>query len=181
MSMYKDLNKAQLGVIGEHLVAIELLKRGWDAILANMSINNIASYDIVCVDPSTNKTALIQVKTSIGTNIPVGFCLDNAITSFLETKIVGPWVFVYIDKDELPHFYILSASETIKLINDSNEWYRYQWKDSYRKNPVNPKNPVGVTINWLEGKGEPDNKRHYSFVNPLVETSENKWNKIWEL
>lgn len=180
MSQYKDFNKAQLGAIGEHLVAIELLKKGWDAILANMSINNVASYDIVCVNPETGKTALVQVKTSIGTNIPVGFSLENAITSFLDTKIVGPWVFVYIDKDEQARFFVLSRNETIKLINDSNDWYRNQWKDTYRKNPVNPKNPVGITINWLEGKGEPDNYKHYAFVSPLADTSENKWNKIWE-
>lgn len=74
----KTLSKAQIGTIGENMVAVRLLQNGWDAILANQSINNCYSYDIVCVDPETGNTALVQVKTSFGDNIPVGMTLGVA-------------------------------------------------------------------------------------------------------
>lgn len=61
-----------------------------------------------------------------------------------------------------------------------NQTNKLVWIVETRKDPVNPKNPVGITISWLEGEGEPDNNRHCPFVNPLADTSENKWHKIWE-
>ena len=79
-----NYTKAQLGAIGEHLVAVNLLAKGWDAILANMSISNVMRYDIVCVDPLKSKTRLVQVKTSVGKNIPIGFTLRNAIPEILQ-------------------------------------------------------------------------------------------------
>ena len=180
----KDLSKSQLGTIGEYMVAANILGQGWDAILANMSINNIESYDIVCVKPHTGKTALVQVKTSVGKNIPIGFKLKESITEILEKKIIGPWVFVNCEKNDVDEYYfryfILSRSEMIQLTNDSNYWYVHQWKDSYRKKTVDDNNPTGLSIRWLEGKGEDDNNRHYAFVNPLTDSSENQWDKIWE-
>ena len=176
--------KAQLGAIGEHLVAVNLLAQGWDAILANMSISNVMRYDIVCVDPKTSMTKLIQVKTSVEKNIPVGFRLKNAKTVVLEEKIVGPWVFVYLEKvsacEYVPHYYVLSRSQMIRLANDSNDWYMNKWKASYRKKPVCPENVCGISVKWLKGEGEDDNDRHFAFNNPLPDTSENQWSKIWE-
>lgn len=179
-----NYTKAQLGAIGEHLVAVNLLAKGWDAILANMSISNVMRYDIVCVDPLKSKTRLVQVKTSVGKNIPIGFTLRNAIPEILQEKIVGPWVFVYFEKvstDEFtPHYYVLSRSEMISLTADSNDWYVKKWKDSYRKKPVSLDNACGISIKWLEGEGEVENDRHFAFNNPLLESSENNWGKIWE-
>lgn len=37
----KNLSKAQIGAIGENMVAVRLLQNGWDAILANQSINKL--------------------------------------------------------------------------------------------------------------------------------------------
>lgn len=183
MKLNAEYTKAQLGTIGEHLVALEILAKGWDAILANMSINNIQSYDIVCIKPGTVKTKLIQVKTSVGNNIPIGMKLKNAVTEVLKEKIVGPWVFVFLEKiqDEYqPHFFVLSRSEVIRLINDTNHWYMHEWKDTYRKKPVSEESTCGICIKWLQGKGEEENYKHNAMKNPLSETSENQWNKIWE-
>lgn len=183
MKLATEHTKAQLGAIGEHLVAIELLAKGWDAILANMSINNTQSYDIVCIKPGSTETKLIQVKTSVEKNIPIGLKLKDAITETLNKKIVGPWVFVYFEKkqDEYePHFFVLSRTEMIELANDTNHWYINDWKDTFRKKPVSLENTCGISVKWLQGDGEEENSRHYAMRNPLTGSSENQWDKIWE-
>lgn len=183
MKVTDSNNKARLGAIGEHLVATHLLANGWDAILANMSISNVAKYDIVCINPKTGDKQLVQVKTSIESNIPIGITLEESVTEVLQSKIIGPWVFVYVEgkgEDKTFRFFVLSRSEMIRLTNDSNDWYLHKWKSSYRKKPVSVKNPNALKVTWLYGMGEEDNAKHYEFINPLTESSEDKWNKIWD-
>lgn len=182
MIIHSNVTKAQLGAIGEHMVAAKVLAEGWDAILANMSVSNIKSYDIVCVHP-TGQTALVQVKTSVGKNIPIGMSLRNAVKEKLNERIVGPWVFVYLEKkgnEYVPRYFVLSRSEMISLTSESNDWYCYQWKSSFRKAPVSQDNQCGIKVEWLEGKGEKDNDRHSAFTNPLSCSAEDQWHKIWE-
>ena len=164
----KNLSKAQIGAIGENMVAVRLLQNGWDAILANQSINNCYSYDIVCIDPETGKTALVQVKTSFGDNIPVGMTLGSCTMENLKKKIVGPWVFVHIkgEGEQMTFdFYVLSREETIKLIYESNDWYVHKWHRGERT--VKLTNACGVKIKWLQGEGEEDDAKHEAFLNPI--------------
>ena len=60
--MSSNLSKNQKGAIGEHLVASKLLEQGLDVFMANMSINNSKSYDLLAVVPDTLNTHFIQVK-----------------------------------------------------------------------------------------------------------------------
>ena len=184
MQEIKKLSKAQLGAIGENMVAVRMLQNGWDAIAANQSINNCQSYDIICVDPATGKTVLVQVKTSVGSNIPVGMKLKNCTKEKLEKKIVGPWVFVHVsgegEKMEFK-FYILSRQEIIKLIYESNDWYVNKWYRNGRT--INLESACGVKMSWLEGKGEEKNEKHEAFINPLSCSSIDSkvtWKKIME-
>ena len=182
MEDIKKQTKAQLGAIGENMVAVRMLQNGWDAIAANQSINNCQSYDIICVDPSTGKTALVQVKTSVGDNIPVGMKLKDCTIEKLEKKIVGPWVFVHVSGEGEKmkfKFYILSRQEIIKLIYESNDWYVNKWHRNGRT--INLESACGVKVSWLEGKGEEENEKHEAFVNPLPNSSIDSivtWRKI---
>lgn len=179
------LSKAHLCAIGENMVAVRLLQNGLDAILANQSINNCQSYDLICVDPETGKTQLVQVKTSVRNNIPVGLKLEECTMDNLKKKIVGPWVFVHVtgEGENMDfHFYILTREEVIKLIYDSNDWYVHKWHRSDKQ--VDLKNPCGVRVSWLEGKGEDDNAKHEAFHNPIsscrVDSTTISWKKIME-
>lgn len=183
--MAKLLSKAHLGAIGENMVAVRLLQNGLDAILANLSINNCQSYDLICVDPETGKTQLVQVKTGVESNIPVGMKLRECTMDNLEKKIVGPWVFVHVtgeSENMVFQFYLLTRKEVIKLIFESNDWYLNKWHRNGRT--INLNNPCAVKTLWLEGKGEDDNAKHEAFHNPisscLVDSVTVSWNKIME-
>lgn len=184
MEETKKLRKVQLGAIGENMVSVRLLQNGWDAISANQSINNCQSYDIVCVDPETGNRSLVQVKTSFGNNIPVGMKLEDCTIEKLEKKIIGPWVFVHVAGEGEAmtfKFYILSRSEIIRLIYESNDWYVNKWHRNGRT--INLQSACGIKILWLEGKGEENNDKHEAFINPLKSSSIDSvvtWRKIFE-
>lgn len=184
MAEKSRIRKAQLGAIGENMVAVRLLQNGWDAIMANQSINNCQSYDIVCIDPDTGKTALVQVKTSFGNNIPVGMRLEDCTMENLKKKIIGPWVFVHVSGEGESmtfDYYVLSREEIIKLIYESNDWYVNKWHRGDRT--IDLKNACGVKIIWLDGKGEEDNEKHVAFINPLngsAKIPNVTWQKIFE-
>lgn len=178
------IRKAQLGAIGENMVAVRLLQNGWDAISANQSINNCQSYDIICVDSAIGKTSLVQVKTSYNDNIPVGMRLEDCTIEKLEKKIIGPWVFVRVAGEGEAmtfKFYILSRKEIIRLIYESNDWYVNKWHREGRT--INLKSACGVKVSWLEGNGEIENDKHEAFMNPLKGNSIDSivtWRKIFE-
>lgn len=183
--MTKVLSKAHLGAIGENMVAVRLLQNGLDAILANQSINNCQSYDLICVDPQTGKTQLVQVKTSVEKNIPIGMKLHECTLEYLEKKIIGPWVFVHVigeGENMTFQFYLLTRREIIKLIYESNDWYVNKWHRNGRE--IDLKSPCAIKTSWLEGNGEVENNKHEGFKNPikscLVDSNTVLWNKIME-
>ncbi len=181
-----SIDKMHLAAIGENMVLSHLMQNGWSAFNANISIKNYKSIDILCThydlkesDGYRPKTAFIQVKTSVDKSFPVGFnigdCLDLEI---LKSKIIGPYVFVYIDKNTWDYrYFILSREEVIKLAYESHVWYIHKWN---RSKPIKLTNPAALSLRWLEGIGENENLKHESFNNFLnLNSSENKWNKIW--
>lgn len=99
--------KARLGAVGENMVVSMLMQHGWDAFNANCTIKNYKSIDIVCLNSEIKETtnypwkpasALIQVKTSVQKNIPTGFTIEDSLKrNLLEEKVMGPYVFVYVD------------------------------------------------------------------------------------
>lgn len=91
--------KARLGSIGENLVITKLMQQGWDAFNANCTIKNYKSIDIVCLNSELKesdelwwkpKTSLVQVKTSVQTNIPTGFTIEESLDKdYLEKMVKG--------------------------------------------------------------------------------------------
>ena len=86
----KNIN---IGKIGETAVLLELLKQGNDYDVINL--NNIRQYyknaDLICINPETGKSTMIQVKTGTTHNIMTGLIseLDGTIPD-LEKKVIGP-------------------------------------------------------------------------------------------
>ena len=180
ISYLKSLSKLELGTLGENLVLEKLKKLGYDAVNANTIKNNYKAIDLICTNPQNSQSVGIQVKTTFGSNVPIGMTIENSFRDILEKKIVGPWVFIHIDKQGEFRFFILSKEEMITLTHESNNWYVNEWKTTFRKNPIKLTSACGLCIKWLEGEGEKENSRHYAFKNPLNITSENCWDKIIE-
>ena len=174
----RGLDKSNLGTFGETLVLEKLKAMDFDVVNANTIQSNYKYIDLFCTNPKNHQTIGIQVKTSFDTNIPIGITLEKCVRENLEKRILGPWVFVHIDKDGILHCYILTREEMISLAHESNDWYVNKWKTSYRKEPVKPSNACGLYVKWIDGEGEENNDRHYEFVNPLTEKSEDRWDKI---
>ena len=104
----------KLGVIGETAVSLELMKKGYDVINLNNIYQNYKKADLICINPDTGKSVMIQVKTGTTTNIMCGFTseLDGTVPE-LEEKVIGPWIFVFVDeKDFSMKFYVLTKEET---------------------------------------------------------------------
>lgn len=178
LSYLKGLSKSELGTLGENIILEKLKEYGFDTINANTLHNNYKAIDLFCTNPNNHQTIGIQVKTSFDKNIPIGMSLGNCIKEKLEKKVLGPWVFIHIEKDGTFRFFILNREEMISLSHESNDWYINKWKNIYRKKPVKLTNACGLEVEWMEGKGEEENDRHEVFINPLKESTENRWDKI---
>ena len=134
----KELSNQQLGKCGETAVALELMKRGYDVINLNESLQNYKHADLLCLSCKTGKTELIQVKTGSTKNIRCGLIADSktGIISDLDEKVICPWVFVHVSeyktqegKTDLKFdFYVLTRDETRELLRSAHHWYATQWE-----------------------------------------------------
>ena len=177
------MNNKNIGQIGETAVVLELLKKGFDVININDSYHNYKNADLICMNPDTGKSVMIQVKTGTSHNILAGFTseLDGTVP-LLEEKVIGPWVFVYMNEhDFCMKFYVLTKEETIELIKTSCDWYSNGWNRQLKTKPL-----VGVEVDWLEGNSSAASKpnakkQHPEYKSTLSETSRDKWEKITDL
>lgn len=179
-----EMDNSQKGILGETIVALELMKKGWDVININTVYRNYKNADLICMNANNGKSVMIQVKTGTTHNILTGFTseLDGTIPN-IESSVIGPWVFVYMPDDKLSNmeFYILTREEVIKLISSSNKWYVTEWNRELKSKPM-----VGVEVDWLKGEpseaSKPDaKKQHPEYKSTLLETSRDKWEKITDL
>lgn len=175
-----------IGAIGEAAVALELLKKGFDVININSHYRNYKNADLVCMNPDTGKSVMIQVKTGTTHNILTGFTseLDGTIQN-IDNSIIGPWVFVYMPKEDFSvmKFYILSKEEIKELITSSNLWYVNEWNRTLTSKPM-----IGVYTEWLEGKNQPGKStkkyKYPEYKNPLGNDPKialERWDKIENL
>ena len=194
--------KARMGAIGENLVVAKLMEQGWDAFNANCTIKNFKTIDIVCIDgnstdpksPWKPNIALVQVKTSVQSNIPAGFtmaqCLDK---EYLEKNVMGPYVFVSAKKVEDNNYefryFILSRRMFIDLIHAAHKYAIYDYKREIKEETINDPAyingvkvtaPSGLYLRWMMGESDKTNKLHGEFKNPLEGINcENAWKNIW--
>ncbi len=182
--------KARIGAIGENLVVAKLMQQGWDAFNANCTIKNYKSIDIVCLNADLKendrlwwkpKTSLIQVKTSVQTNIPAGFNIRDALNKdYLQQMVIGPYVFVSAEPKEDNYtfrYFIISRKQFINLLYLAHHFYV---NVLHKNDNLELSAPACISISWLEGKPEFSSRNHADFGNPLSESCEDKWNNIWE-
>lgn len=98
-------NKYDIGMAGEFGVCSELYKRGYDA---SITLGNKKAVDIY-VAIANDRHISIEVKTSRNTKIVTGSFQKYASPN----QIPHPdyWVLVYIDKNNMSHYYVLSHQE----------------------------------------------------------------------
>lgn len=136
-----NLDKHLIGLTGEYFVAGMMSLKGW---VASLTLKNYPSVDIFGLDPQTEKTINIQVKTIRGgKNYPMG--LTHATIGNAADKITCPFVFVHIDRQDIVRYFILSRKELIDVIETSDEDYL----NKPRKKPVKLTNPVGIPLKYL--------------------------------
>lgn len=183
-----QMDKARLGSIGENLVVARLMEQGWDAFNANCNIKNYKSIDVVCLNsdiPESKeqawkpKSALIQVKTSYGNNIPSGFTIEESLDKdYLEKNVKGPYVFVKVDKTDkgnVYNYYVLSRALFIELLHKAHVYY-----DNKHKGQESKTAPAGISISWLKGEKDFSTRDKNDFGNPITQPCEDEWDNIWK-
>ena len=175
----KELSFQQLGRLGETAVALELMKRGYDVINLNESLQNYKHADLLCVSCNTGKTELIQVKTGTTKNIYCGLVADpqTGVIPNLDEKVICPWVFVHAtpkgNDDYSFEFFILTCEETKELLRTAHHWYATQWDRTLTKNIQ-----VGVDVPWLKGGISKESKLHPQYKSSLGCSAQDRWDKI---
>lgn len=180
------------GAIGEYIVLSRLLLLGYDAAIANFTVNNVNGYDIFCRNNDTGMIKTIQVKTTTEGVFHVGMSHAPFFNSedkvdmmqgrrFVERKIDSSWIFVDVLGTDLHpdfRFFILSRKQIIDLILASEEWYLTGYQ---RNRPLSKNGNILIPCSWLEGKGVTASSKHVEFVNPLASAQlEDEWNNIWK-
>ena len=177
----KNLSKQDLGKCGEFEVLSRLTLQGIDACIPNMTKNNFKFVDIFCQNPLNGKPVGVQVKTTTKTSFPAGLTIGDIKRGNWHSKITGPWVFVHVTGTVIEpsfRFFILSRAEMIKMVEVTHDWYINRWN---RNKPLSDNGVVCIQLTWLEKKDEKEKANvHPACVIPLAESSENKWEKLWE-
>ena len=105
MAKKNKYDKYDTGMAGEFGVCSELYKRGYNA---SITLGNKKAVDIY-VAIADDRYISIEVKTNRNTKILTGFFQKYASPN----QIPHPdyWVLVYIDKNNMSHYYVLSHQE----------------------------------------------------------------------
>lgn len=116
-------NRYNIGMAGEFGVCSELYKRGYNA---SITLGNKKAVDIY-VAIADDRYISIEVKTSRNTKIVTGFF--QKYTSPNQIPHPDYWVLVYIDKNNMSHYYVLShqemAAEQMRR-NGMSQWAHVQ-------------------------------------------------------
>ena len=150
----KEVGKDFKGNVGLFLVASKLSAMN---IIALTTSRNTKGYDIVVLNPETNKGKGIQVKCTDKKDFPVVNALLKTLHEELRNKIICD--FVFVDISDEPRFFVLSKDEVINIIEtNTKEW---------------------LTMSKHSKPPEESNKRILHTIKlPSIEKYENNWNQI---
>lgn len=131
--MKKKIEKHLIGLTGEYFVAGMMSLKGW---VASLTLKNYPSVDIFGLDPETEKTINIQVKTTKNVkSYQVGVMRSQRPE--INDRVTCPFVFVYIDKDNNIEYYIISRNQLIDLIlTTDDEYYNRPRKAPLKDYPI---------------------------------------------
>ena len=114
----RSQQKYQLGMAGEYGVCSEILKRGMDA---SITMGNAKAVDILVFCPN-GTLRRVEVKTTRS-----GRFVTNFFQKYYNKNAPHPdyWVLVYIDKQDVSHYYVLTHDEmgdVQKARNNMTTW-----------------------------------------------------------
>lgn len=124
------IDKQFIGATGVYLVAAKLSQMN---LIALTTSRNTKGYDIVVLDPVTNKGIGLQVKCNITKDFPVMQSFLKDYLDEIKKKIITDYVFVDISDPEKPRFFVVSQDEMKKVVKKSVEDYMYT---STHKRPI---------------------------------------------
>ena len=102
------IKKEFKGNVGLYLVCAELSKRN---LIALPTSRNTKGYDVITLNPSTNKSIGLQVKCSDRREFPIFSSQWKNYEDKLNEKIISPFIFVDISNIDHPRYYILTEKE----------------------------------------------------------------------
>jgi len=136
------LKKHLIGLTGEYFVAGMMSLKGW---VASLTLKNYPSVDIFGLNPESGKTVNIQVKTTKNqSSYNIGLRHDQR--DIIKDKIVCPYVFVHIDKNNIISYFILSRNEFIDLIEKTDDEYF----NKPRKKAIKTNYPIAIKVSDLK-------------------------------
>jgi hypothetical protein len=157
--MSQKVAKEFKGNVGIFLVAAKLSAMN---LIALTTCRNTVGYDIVVLNPETNKSHGIQVKcadvlSNKKKDFPILSALPDNTSQELRRKVICDFVFVDISDIEKPRFFILSKDEVISIIETQTKEWLAKRKPDY----------------------EATNKKVlHTIKRSDMENNENKWSKI---
>ena len=146
-----------------YLVAAKLSQMN---LIALTTSRNTRGYDIVVLNPSTNRGKGIQVKCSNRGEFPV---MQSFLKDYLEEiqkKILSDFVFVDISNPEKPRFFVVPLEEMRKVIKTSIEEWIYH--STHRKSIEEMKRTEKKKQQWTLDLG--DIIRYEGKWKPLIES-----------
>lgn len=161
-----DIRKEFKGNVGLFLVCAELSKKN---LIAMPTSRNTKGYDVIVLNPKTNKSVGLQVKCTDRKEFPIMSTYWRDYEQKIEEKILSDFVFVDISHPEKANYFILSKREVKDVLKSSIEKYlhRYQQKRN-------------LTLQQLFEKEIAEKKKRNLWVIGLnaIEEFKDKWETI---
>ena len=137
------INNINIGNCGEYYVAAELERRGFTVAVP---MSNVDDFDILARSKKTNKQYSIQVKTTTKKS----WLLNKKAETLTSPDIF--YVFVRIQGDNFPEYYIYSSADVSKTVYDQH----VRWLNSLDKNGNEHRDNAMRSFKKLENKNRWD-------------------------
>lgn len=164
-----EIKKEFKGNVGLFLVCAELSKRN---LISMPTSRNTKGYDVVVLNPTTNKSIGVQVKCSDRKEFPILSCHWGDYKDKIKEKIIAPFIFVDISNFDALGYYILTKEELRELMKINIEKYIN-----------NRQRKFGMTLQELLEKEKREKRKSDLWVLRLddVKDFKDKWDSIIEL
>jgi len=113
------------GNVGIFLVCAEFSKKN---LIAMPTSRNTEGYDIVVLNPETNKSIGVQVKCTDKREFPIITTHWGDYEKKIEEKILCDFVFVDISNLDKPHYFVLSGEEVKNLLKSHIKSYLSEYQ-----------------------------------------------------
>ena len=118
-----SIEKQFKGNVGMYLVAAKLSQMN---LIALTTSRNTRGYDIVVLNPSTNRGKGIQVKCSDQEEFPIMQSFLKDYVEEIQKKILSDFVFVDISNLAQPRFFVIPQEEMKSVVKKSIEKWIYR-------------------------------------------------------